>query len=225
MADNEDTRRLRRDRIAEALRTAKKGESIGLTELAKVWGVGKPAFVNVRDRIADFPAATQNGNVYVYPRLKALQALDRYERRADDATAAKQARLAKLVGVPMEDSRLSLSDLIKANQLQADIDNRIAAQKLIVPKAAVQSTAAKVFERLSRTLSDLGTVVDPNGQFTTEVRAAADKAGKELLLRIHADLKDMLSEDARTPGSPRDRSAAGRARGDGSRRSGGAGVA
>jgi hypothetical protein len=197
VADDNDTREIRRGRIATALDgTRNTKEQIGLSELAKIWGVGKPAFVNVRDRISDFPDATMNGNTYLYPRKKALQALDRYERRNDARNDARGKRLAALVGGGIEESSLSIGELMKANQLRADLQEDRERQKLLVPKSQVQSTAAQVFTILQRGLNDLGTLVDPNGQFPPEIREAADKAGQDLLLRIHAKMRDMLAEDA-----------------------------
>lgn len=196
MADTQAKRVLRRNRIDEALETAVEGETIMLLELAKIWGVGKPAFVNERDRIPNFPAAIVDGKTYLYPRVKALEVLNAWERRADEANAKKTDRLAALVGFELDGSGISISDLQKSNQLRLDIEERLKAQKLLVAKPDMQQLAGKVFEILSRGLSALGTAVDPNGQFPPEVAKAADAAGEELLLRIHALMKDMLVSDA-----------------------------
>jgi hypothetical protein len=104
VADTQAKRQLRRNRIAEALASAVDGETIMLLELAKIWGVGKPAFVNERDRIPDFPPALIDGKTYLYPRIRALEVLDAWERRADAANAKRTDRLAALVGMELEDT-------------------------------------------------------------------------------------------------------------------------
>lgn len=203
---------LRRNRLAEALSTAVEGEHIMLLELAKIWGVGKPAFVNERDRIPDFPAALVDGKTYFYPRLKALKVLDAWERRADAANAKKQDRLAALVGMDLDDSAFSITDLQKANQLQLDLEERKKAQQLLVSKPDMQRVAGKVAEILQRNLSALGTAVDPNGQFPPEVAKAADEAGERILLLIHAQMKQMLVSDAALSQTQPDRDGGGAAR-------------
>jgi hypothetical protein len=196
VADTQAKRTLRRNRIAEALDSAVEGETIMLLELAKIWGVGKPAFVNERDRIPDFPPAVVDGKTYLYPRIPALERLDQWERRADAANAKRHDRLAALVGMELDESAFSITDLQKANQLRLDIEERMKAQGLLVSKAEMQKTAGKIAEILQRNLSALGTAVDPNGQFPPEVAKAADEAGERILLLIHAQMKDMLLKDA-----------------------------
>lgn len=202
MADTQAKRDIRRQRIAEAQRTAAKGETIGLAELAKVWGVGKPAFVNTRDLIPSFPPATINGKEYLYPRIEALAALDAWERRADAANAQRADRIAALIGFKPDDDNLSISDLQKAYNLGVELEQRMIAQGQLVPRSEVNATAGKVFQLLSRFLSDLGTTVDPNGQFPPAVREAADKGGQDLLLRIHAEMRDMLTPHAQRTAPP-----------------------
>lgn len=205
MADLHAKDMARRARIETALAEAKTGQTIELLELAKIWGVGKPAFVNIRDKIdPPFPAPTVDGKLYRYPRKKALQALDRWERRGDSAAAEKADRLARLVGADPETatSAFSISDLQKAHNLRIEMEARMREQGLLLARAEVQATAGKVFEILSRALSSLGTLVDPNGQWAPEDRAAADKAGEDLLLRIHAEMRHLLTPDA-TVSAPR----------------------
>jgi hypothetical protein len=196
VADTQAKRQLRRNRIAEALASAVDGETIMLLELAKIWGVGKPAFVNERDRIPDFPPALIDGKTYLYPRVRALEVLDAWERRADAANAKRTDRLAALVGMELEDTAFSISDLQKANQLRLDIEERLIAQGLLVAKTDMQRVAGKIAEILQRNLSALGTAVDPNGQYPPEVAKAADEAGERILLLIHSQMKDMLLSDA-----------------------------
>lgn len=197
MADTQAKRDIRRERLRIALDTAVEGETIKLDELAKVWGVGKPAFVNVRDRIDHFPAATIDGKTHFYPRLKALQSLDRWERREDANNADKNNRIAQLIGVESAGAAtMSLSDLTKASALRAEMEERMRAQGQLVAFAKLQTTAGKVFELLSRGLSNMGTVMDPNGAWSSDDRERADKHGRALLLRLHGEMKDMLGPDA-----------------------------
>ena len=196
MAEPADIVSQRRGRITSAL-GATKGtrEKITLEELAAIWGVGKPAFVNIRKTILDFPKPIVDGKTYHYPRRRAIEALERHEKRNDEKNDARGKRLAALVGIGDDLAHLSITDLMKANQLRADLQAERERQGMLVPRPKVQSTAAKVFTILQRALNDLGTLVDPNGQHAPEIREAADKAGQDLLLRIHAEMKDMLTSD------------------------------
>jgi hypothetical protein len=196
VADTQAKRDLRRRRLAEAMSTAVEGEHIMLAELAKIWGVGKPAFVNIRDTIPDFPGALVDGKTYFYPRVKTLGVLDAWERRGDVENAKKNDRFSALIGMELTDSTFSITDLQKANQLRLDIEERMKAQGLLVSKTEMQRTAGKIAEILQRNLSALGTAVDPNGQYPPEVAKAADEAGERILLLIHAQMKDMLVKDA-----------------------------
>lgn len=215
MADNQAKREIRRRRIAEALRTAVDGEPIQLDELAKVWGVGKPAFVNIRDNIPGFPAAVIDGKKYLYPRVVALKVLEAWERRGDAANAAKSSRIAALIGMDHPpDSPLTISELQKANSLRIDLEDRLRQQRALVSMTEFSQLTGKMMEIISRGLANLGTAVDPNGQYPAEVAAAADTAGQEILLRLHALMKDTLTQDAslRATGSDRDGGDARRAR-------------
>lgn len=219
MADLHAKDMARRARLQTALDSAKANQTIELLELAKIWGVGKPAFVNVRNRIADFPTADVDGKTYRYPRKKALQALDRYERRHDAAAEDKAERLARLVGADPAAgaTAFSVSDLQKTSQLRVEMEQRMREQGMLIARADVQQTAGAVFEILSRALSALGTLIDPNGQKTPEERAALDKAGDDVLLRIHAQMRHLLAPDAvvRPTGSSGNRSEPGGAGGHG----------
>jgi hypothetical protein len=222
MADAPEVTTARRERIKAALAVTKgPKEKILLEELAAIWGVGKPAFVNLRKTILDFPKHDLDGKTFLYPRRRAIEALDRHERRDDEKNDAKGRRLAALVGVEDAAVHFSITDLMKANSLRADLQAEREKQGLLVPRPKVQSTASKVFTILQRALNDLGTLVDPNGQHSPEIREAADKAGQDLLLRIHAEMKDMLtSDDDRTPGPAPTGSRSAKPRADGTRRGG-----
>ncbi len=188
----------RRARIKEALRTTTKGETITLDELTAVYGLtSKGAFVNIRNVITDFPDPQVSGKRHFYDRHLALQALDRFERRGDAVAAAKSDRIKALLGIETGgEALLNISDLQKASALRAEMEQRMKEQGLLIPVSEVQASYSRIFEILSRPLGNLGTVLDPNGLWPMEQRDAADKAGHEILLQLHAEVKDKLAPHA-----------------------------
>jgi hypothetical protein len=218
----------RRQRMEEARRTAVDGETITNNEMMNIWGVTKGRWTDIRNRIPDFPVPVTNGNVQFYPRVAALDRMWAHETRGDQVAATKAKRVAALLGVEQPDGAMpSLSDMQRASALRAEIETRMIAQGELVPRAQVRRLSSQIGEFLSRRLSSLGSVLDPNGKWSPEMREAADKAGQDWLLRMYADLRHMLEPDAdaQPPDAGEDRGRSAKSRAPRARRVGGSGVA
>lgn len=218
----------RRRRLEEARRTAAAGETITNTEMMNIWGVSKGRWTDIRNNIPDFPTPIVTGNKQLYPRLASLDLMWAWETRGDQVAEVKKKRMAALLGVDEVDGSMpNLSDMAKASALRAEIETRMIAQGDLVPRAQVRRLSSQIGEFLSRRLSSLGSVLDPNGKWTPEARDAADKAGQEWLLRIYDEMKDMLAADAHAQpqGSRADRARPGQPGAPRARRNGRAGVA
>lgn len=221
----------RRQRIKIAMDETVDGETITIDEMMVVMGLSKPSFVNLRDQVDrafGFPKVLSEGRKHFYPRQPALQALLNWETRGDQASADKDARMRKLLGISDSTTPLiSISDLEKASRLRAEIDQRLVDQGKLVAVADLQRTASLLYSVFSRPLSNLGTVLDPNGTYPAKVREGLDKLGKDLLLRMHKELGDKLAPNVEPDQPERSkpaRAGSGKPRVPPKPRDGGAGV-
>ena len=86
--------------IRGALKRAKAGDLLSLTDCAMIWGISKGAFVNVRNRMATFPDGQEGAkNTILYPAVAALNAMLEHETRADAAEQERQQRAAAILGM------------------------------------------------------------------------------------------------------------------------------
>ncbi len=190
----------RRKALAEALESTVKGETITLDEMMILWGVSKGTFVNTRNLIPYFPEAAFVGarNVINWPRKEALEALIKWEMRGDGEAKAKTQRLNRMMGLENgedDEAIISISEMSKASGLRADIEERMIRQGELVPISENRRVAGRVFEIISRNLSRLGSVIDPNGREKPELRARLDQNGSNLLLAIHRELALALGDE------------------------------
>lgn len=189
--------------LQAAIRRAKKGDALSLTELAMIWGVSKGAFVNVRQKMVGFPAGEQGpGNSILYPAAEALKIMLDYETRADEEERERQSRAAAIMGLNRKNGRrpkaevfLPPSELLKLSRLRAEIEERERNQGEFVPRSDVRSTAARIYAVLSEHLGQLELRVDPNGLLPAETRNRIGAEGRKALLAIHSELSDMLGAD------------------------------
>lgn len=190
----------RRADLATALKRFKKGEAISLEDLARLWGVTKARFVNVRNDIADFPEhIAKQGNALLYDAKPAIEALITHERRHDQLHSTKSDKVRRILGAAKaedEDAPLPPSEMLALARAGAEVDKRRREQGELVRFSEVQEIAANVFGVISHNLSKLSDSVDPNGKLPGQVRALIDEKGKDLLLRMYNDLNDMLGGDA-----------------------------
>lgn len=179
-------------------------DRLSLSELAMIWGVSKGAFVNLREKMADFPDSIEGPrNSLIYPASGALKAMLEYETRADEAELERQRRAAQIMGMDRGRGRrkrqeifLPPGEMLKLSRLRAEIEQREREQGEYVHRDKVRGVAARIYGVLNDHLSQLETRVDPNGLLPTEVRAKIGEDGRAALLAIHADLSDTLGVDA-----------------------------
>lgn len=191
----------RRAALQAALKSTTRGETITIDEMMVIMSMAKGTFVNHRNSIPYFPDASVVGarGRLLYPRKKALEALWKWETRGDVVEKKLDARRKALLGQRDEVAEavsLPLSEMARASTLMADRDARLVQQRQLIALRDAQITAARVFESVQRLLSRLGAAVDPTGEFSGEIHARLDKAGRDLLLQVHKDMKDMLAPDA-----------------------------
>lgn len=199
MADKNDTQRL--TDLKAALKAAKPKDLIKLEELASLWGTSKQRFVTKRREFIGFPEPTEReGNAFLYPLKPALQALIANIERHRQASTSRAKRMGQLVGIDHMAEHLhggfSVAELAKMNQLAAELEQRQRDQGLYLPLIDVQRVLGLVFSEMSELLSNLSNLVDPHGRLPPEARALIDKHGHEQLLRMHGNLKGMLSANA-----------------------------
>lgn len=180
-------------------RFRKKGETISLEDCARLWGVSKARFINVRNDIADFPdPVAKHGNAYVYEARPVIEAMLRHETRNDALVASKASKVAAILGGRTDDldDVLPASEMLALARTRAEVEKRMRDQGQLVLAAEVQEVAADVFGEISNTLGKLSDSVDPNGRLPGPTRTLLDGLGKDLLLRMYARLNDMLGGDA-----------------------------
>lgn len=187
----------RRADLKAAIKRFRKGETITLEDLARLWGVVKARFINLRNDIADFPEPIgKQGNVHLYEARPALESLLRHEMRNDKIVAAKSSKVAKILGAMSKDEEedhLPPSELLSLARAGAERDKRLREQGELCKFEDVQQVAVEVFGEISATLSKLSDLVDPNGRLPGNVRELVDAGGKDVLLRLYNRLDDMLA--------------------------------
>lgn len=199
MADKTDSKRL--VDLKAALKRVKKGQTISLADCAGLWGVTRPRFVQKRAEMAGFPDMVERqGNAHLYPARDAIEAMIAHIDRHQRANKSKASRLGALIGSDQMAEHIaggfSIAELARANQLSAELEQRQRDQGLFVPVVDVQRTIGMVFSEISEFMSNLSNLIDPHGnRFTPALRAAVDAASHEQLLRVHGQLKGMLSPD------------------------------
>jgi hypothetical protein len=189
----------RADLQAAAKRFTKK-DTISLEDVARLWGVSKARFVNVRNEIADFPEPLgKEGNAYVYAAKPVVDCLLRHETRNDKLESSKASKVAQILGGTGDEHHhdvLPPTEMLAMSRVRAEAERRMREQGLLVQFDEVQQTMATLFGYMSNVIGKLSDSVDPNGKLPGDVRARLDGLGKELLLRMYDDLNDMLADDA-----------------------------
>jgi hypothetical protein len=184
---------------------------LSLDELAVLYGLTKPAFVNLRKTIDGFPdPAKREGNAYFYPAYKAASALHEYVMRNEQQALDRGRRFEALVRPPASNGHdhagltMSAQEQLRAYELRERLQKEALAQGQLHRSADCAATTERVFSHISRTFGKPTTSMDPTGQWPADVREAVDKAGQALVLRCYAELRDMLGGHAhqQPSGSP-----------------------
>ena len=204
MADKTDSKRL--VDLKAALKKEKPKDLILLEDCAAIWGVTKPRFVTKRKEMGTFPEMKERqGNAHLYPAREAFQAMIDYIDRHQKASQSKAKRLAALVGTDQMAEHIagdfSIAELAKANQMAAEIEARQREQGLYAPIAEIQKVVGMCFSEISEFMSNLSNVVDPHGKLPASTRNLIDTSAHEQLLRLHKNLKGMLSTDVGSGGT------------------------
>lgn len=199
MANKTDSKRL--IDLRAALKRAKQNDLTKLEDLAALWGVTKPRFVNKMKEFHYFPEFVEkDGNAYLYPARSCIQAMIDYLTKHQEATASRAKRLAALVGddrfTNQMNEGLPVADLARMNQLDAEVEQRQRDQGLWVHILDVQRVVGMAFSEISEFISNLSNAIDPHGHLPPGHRSLIDTNAHEQLLHLHANLKEMLSPDA-----------------------------
>lgn len=197
---------VRRRDLEAALKRAKDDDLLSLDHLAVLWGVVKTRFVNIRNDIEatiGWPKAEKGPkNTHLYPARDALQKMLDYEKRHDKAESDRRKQVDRILGrtgrgKEADDGyQMPVNEMAQLHRMATEIEERERKQRLYIPATEVAATCAEVFALFSEFCGDLDNRVDPNGELPGPVRARVRELGAELQLRIHREMKDMLSADA-----------------------------
>lgn len=213
----------RRQDLQRAIKRAKPGDLLRLEDLARVWGVVKTRFVNVKNDVTmtiGFPEhAPGPNNTHLYPAKASLQKLLDWETRHDKISSDRQKRAAEILGHTRR-GRAGVSEiaihqpreLSELNRLAADIEQRERDQGLYIPASVVSATAGDVFSIVSEFCGIMENHVDPNGLLPPEVREKIAKGGRDTLLKVHQRMKGLLNADSAADQRPAGRARTPRAR-------------
>lgn len=213
----------RRQDLEAAIARCKPKDVITLQGLADAYGTSKSNFTNVLrqiERMFDMPPyqAGPKG-VHVYPAAKALKVVLAFETRNDAASDELQKRQAAILGKgekrkdrPTE-QLIPLGDMAIASRVMAETEERERMQGLYCALEEQARVAGVVFSAISNFMSTLHITIDPNGKLPAAVRALVKTNAHKENLRIHREMKDILSGHAipNQSGPKKARSANGRA--------------
>lgn len=185
--------------LKAALKKAKPRDTIDLAGVAALWGVSKQRMVHKLKDVVDVPPYTVEGNRHLYPAKKFIQALINHIEGHEKASKARQARQRELIGGTASEieseEEFSVQELVRMNQLAADIEQREINQGKRCLMSDVEHSAAIIFTPISQLLSNLSKHIDPHGKIDAKIRAKIDEAAKKALLQCHADIKRELQAD------------------------------
>lgn len=189
---------------------------LSLDDLAILYGLTKPAFVNLRKTMEGFPdPAERRGNAFFYPAFAAVSAMHAYVKRHEQQHLDRGRRFSDLVqtgnGEDHHGLTLSAQEQLRAYELRDKLTKEALAQGLMHLASDCAETAEKVLSMISRTFGSPCESMDPNGKWPAEVRAAVDDAGRALVLRCYDEMRDMLIPHVDQPTSRPSRSRADRA--------------
>ncbi|MET0373962.1 MAG: hypothetical protein ABW128_06855 [Rhizorhabdus sp.] len=186
--------------LKAALKTAKPKDTYSLQEVAALWGVSKPRFVNKRAEFAVFPEPIVNGNTHLYPAREAIKAMIAHLERHQQAATERARRTAALIGGGTATEEMlmhySPAEIASMNRTQADIEQRERDQRLFVHMSDVEQVAGSIFSILSDFASGLSNRLDPHGRLAPELRAMVDTNAQLELLKAHREIKGLLENDA-----------------------------
>lgn len=195
----------RRQDLKAAIRRAKPDDLLRLEDLARIWGVVKTRFVNIKNDITmtiGFPSHVPGpNNTHLFPAKEALEKLLAWETRNDETSTARQQRAAEILGhtgkgkASLPTALHAPNELAVLNRLAADIEAREREQRLYIPAAEVSATAAEVFSIFSEYCGSLENYVDPNGLLPIDIRKKISDGGHATLLNIHKKLRGLLNAD------------------------------
>ena len=198
MANKTDPQRL--VDIKAHLRKVKPADMFSTGDLAAIWGVTKPRWVNKVAEFAEFPSAVPSGNVNLYPARAALQAMRAHLERHQQAATERARRTAALIGGSTATEEMlmhySPAEIASMNRTQADIEQRERDQRLWVRMSDVEQCASAIFSILSDFASGLSNRLDPHGRLAPELRAMVDTNAQLELLKAHREIKGLLEDDA-----------------------------
>lgn len=196
----------RRARLKAGLKRVKPNDELTLDHCAVLWGVTKARFVSIRNEIEathGWPTPKPGPkNTFLYPAKESIERMLQYELQHDEAAAERQKVADRILGrttrgrAGTDPYHMPISEMAQLNRLATEIEERERAQRLYIPAAEVAAVNAEVFALFSAFCSDFDNRVDPNGELPAPVRARARQLGAELQLRIHREMKDMLTADA-----------------------------
>lgn len=193
--------------IRAAIARAKQRDKLSLEDLATIWGTAKSRFVTVRNTMPGFPEPVDKvGNQHVFPAIRALKAMLKHEQRHDEMARIQQNRADAILGKRRKPDEpviapMSANEMATLSRLAAETEERERAQGLYIPATEVAAVAHDVFSEISDFGSRLSNEIDPHGRLAPDVRLSIDKAAKEAVLRCHANMRQILSPDARQDGN------------------------
>lgn len=216
----------RRADLARALKRVGADDKWTLTDLAQVWGTSKQRFITVKGQIEialGFPPyeKSKRGNDHLFPAKAALETMLAYETRNDAASRDRDERRQRMLEgsgrkADADTSAFPTNELIQINRLQNELEERERKQGQLVAASEVHRATGLIFSKISTFMSDLVSIIDPNGELPSDMSRRLDEKGREALLGLHADIKGLLSNDGdgsgtADTGKPRGRSRRSRA--------------
>jgi hypothetical protein len=173
---------------------------LSLDDLSILYGLTKPAFVNLRKTVEGFPDPSERrGNSFWYPAYEAVSALLTYVERHEKTTKGRAKKFSDLVqptvnGHAFADEPLTAREQLQAYELRKLLIEEEVAQGVLHRADHCAAVSDRVFSLISSTFgSRLADALDPNGKWDPEVREALDKLGEKLTLQVYEQMKDMLT--------------------------------
>jgi hypothetical protein len=186
----------RRADLKAAIKRFRKDETITLEDLARLWGVSKARFINIRSDIAEFPDPVgKQGNAILYEAKGALECLLRHETRNDNATARPivegRADPRRRQGRRGRTTRCRRAKCWRWPAPAPSVDKRMREQGVLVRSPTSSRSRRRSSARSAARFRNCPTSSTRTAACRARPRLV-DGGGKELLLRCYNRLNDML---------------------------------
>jgi hypothetical protein len=188
--------------LREVRKHIKAGEEFIGDEMAKVLRLSWRHLSELIDEHPEWPVL-QRGSEGVPWRFEGralIDAMIAHYEAVQKERAARSARIQQLSGLPIPKEaagRYSLAELKQIDGLQREVQRRKVEQRGYVTIEEHRRVITSIFTTIQTEILSAAPELDPAGKWPADVRADVIDRNRTLLVRLHDQVRDRLTDDVR----------------------------